>query len=505
MGISDNTNSIPEQHAWIPLREIAIETDTEVVVEEEMRAFYQRIQRVTHSEYVEMQRPSRRTKRRSISSFKILMAIGGGLLSGSLLYFFSQKAREARLSNTQNEVMTWRPFMASPLSSIPPGDRSESLKTSSAMWEDEKVTTRTRAEMKRVTENQTRLKSIPPMVPATEASKQTVTLAHDTGIPTRKNTDNRRDRINGNPGTDDTIRTTAKAKKERGTTTVSSVEMTHNDLNAVRVDGSLIMGTGGVIGGAVAGGVALLTQAGVASGGDVSAVAEVRPGEGIVSPATGQTAFTLSPHEEFPSHHDVPRSNEDTQSYDSSNSAYREVAMGHVGFAHDAVTILSTNALTDCSALAVLSDWNGEYYAQRTLMHLTGSVLPEFFPNGLVSQDVFASLGEQLDKKGKLIWVAGVNSDSNTGLTIALSQRGYLGQGIRDLVHKTGQDINIVGSAGVAVYPDGRLALRKGTGRGVLSSEEKDVVLDDLVQWERHGEDGESVQWTGHDGILLQL
>jgi hypothetical protein len=138
---------------------------------------------------------------------------------------------------------------------------------------------------------------------------------------------------------------------------------------------------------------------------------------------------------------------------------------------------LSTRSLSDCSALAVMTDWNGRTYDTRTLMHVIGSNL-EF---GLVDGDAFELLGELRDslaRGGKVIWVGGTNSQSDVGLAISLGQTDRVGnQPLLDLLNIQGVSITLAGASGIDVKADGTFTLTDNIGRGVLTKEEVTEVL----------------------------
>lgn len=155
-----------------------------------------------------------------------------------------------------------------------------------------------------------------------------------------------------------------------------------------------------------------------------------------------------------------------------------EVEMSEVKTVNDPISVLSTSGLTDCSALAVLSDWNGEIYETRTLMHLAGSSLKFGLKNGIDADELISDLKDELVNGGKVIWVGGVNSQTNTALDMTISQHNNNNeQPILDLFNTNGVSVEIVGSHGVTVHPDGTVELMKGSGRGPLTAQEQQVLL----------------------------
>lgn len=98
-----------------------------------------------------------------------------------------------------------------------------------------------------------------------------------------------------------------------------------------------------------------------------------------------------------------------------------EVLMGKSRTIEDKNSVLSTDSLTDCSALVVLTDWKDGVYQKRTLMHLTGSSLEFGLPNEDTAQ-LMDDLDESLASGGKVIFVGGVNSSSRFGMGMVVGQ-----------------------------------------------------------------------------------
>ncbi|MGY2274151.1 MULTISPECIES: hypothetical protein [Pseudomonas] len=147
------------------------------------------------------------------------------------------------------------------------------------------------------------------------------------------------------------------------------------------------------------------------------------------------------------------------------------VDMGHSLTLNGGHSTLSTQHLSYCSALAVLSDWNGRTFHTRTLMHLTGSNLEL----GLLYQDageLIATLKESLASGGKVIWVGGVDSQSDYALAMSLNQSHAGGQPLRDLFETPGVSTVIAGASGIEIQADGTFTLTENIGRGVLSEQE---------------------------------
>ncbi len=154
-----------------------------------------------------------------------------------------------------------------------------------------------------------------------------------------------------------------------------------------------------------------------------------------------------------------------------------EVLMGYSHTAEDAHSVLSTRSLTDCSALAVLTDLKDGVYQKRTLMHLTGSNL-EF---GLFDKDSYQllqTLNDSLAGGGKVIFVGGIESQSATGMGAVLGQEYQGKKPLLALLRKPGVETTIASSLGVNINPDGTFKLIEGTGKGVFSTAQIRDVFD---------------------------
>ncbi|WLH87377.1 dermonecrotic toxin domain-containing protein [Pseudomonas sp. FP2338] len=154
-----------------------------------------------------------------------------------------------------------------------------------------------------------------------------------------------------------------------------------------------------------------------------------------------------------------------------------EVEMGYLHTAEDAHSVLSTRGLTDCSALAVLTDLKDGVYQKRTLMHLTGSHL-DFALERRDAYEELQTLNELLANGGKVIFVAGVNSQSTAGLGFILGQEHQGGKPLLDILKKPGVETTIASSVGVEINPDGTFNLIEGTGKGVFNKTMTQEVLD---------------------------
>jgi hypothetical protein len=139
---------------------------------------------------------------------------------------------------------------------------------------------------------------------------------------------------------------------------------------------------------------------------------------------------------------------------------------------------LSTRSLTDCSALAVLTDWNGTTYQTRTLMHLTGSNL-ELGLRGGNTRQLLDSLQASLDKGGRVILVGGVNTQSVQGLATVIGQEFQGQQPLNALLkQRPGVSVTIASSLGVTIKADGTFELIEDTGKGVLPAKEVREIFD---------------------------
>jgi len=149
-----------------------------------------------------------------------------------------------------------------------------------------------------------------------------------------------------------------------------------------------------------------------------------------------------------------------------------DVCMGKSMTVQDHSTTLSTQCLSYCSALAVLRDWNGSTYGTRTLMHLIGSSL-EY---GLIHENAnerLSTLKASLAQGGKVIWVGGLESQSDYQLGTSLCQEDASGrQPLMDLLNTKGVSVTVAGASGIVIRPDGTFELAEGgRPRGVLDKE----------------------------------
>ncbi|WP_048364624.1 hypothetical protein [Pseudomonas weihenstephanensis] len=141
-------------------------------------------------------------------------------------------------------------------------------------------------------------------------------------------------------------------------------------------------------------------------------------------------------------------------------------------------SILTTRSLTDCSAIAVLTDWDGKVYRTRTLMHLSGSNVE----HGLIGEDaskLLSSLDGSLNRGGKVILVAGIDSHSTVGMGIIIGQTTNNQRPLMSLLKdREGVSVTVASSLGVSIYPDGTFKLIEDTGKGVFTKEMLKPVYD---------------------------
>jgi len=149
-----------------------------------------------------------------------------------------------------------------------------------------------------------------------------------------------------------------------------------------------------------------------------------------------------------------------------------QVAMGEATTLTSGNDVLSTRSLTDCSAIAVLTDWDGARYQTRTLMHLTGSNL-ELGLRGGNTQALLDRLNASLNKGGQVILVGGVNSGSLQGMATTIGQSLQGEQPLRTLLQaRPGVSVTLASSLGITVNADGTFELIEGTGKGVMPEDQ---------------------------------
>lgn len=138
---------------------------------------------------------------------------------------------------------------------------------------------------------------------------------------------------------------------------------------------------------------------------------------------------------------------------------------------------LSTRSLTDCSAIAVLTDWDGTRYQTRTLMHVTGSNL-ELGLRGN-TQALLDQLQASLNNGGRVILVGGISSDSLQGMATTIGQSFQGGQPLRDLLQaRAGVSVTLASSLGITINADGTFELIEGSGKGVFPVDQVREIFD---------------------------
>jgi hypothetical protein len=156
-----------------------------------------------------------------------------------------------------------------------------------------------------------------------------------------------------------------------------------------------------------------------------------------------------------------------------------EVLMGQSQTLTDKTSHLSTNSLSDCSAVIVLSDLKDGVYQKRTLVHLTGSNLEQPVNSG---NDGFTWVGEMkkdLANGGKIIFVGGTETRSVVGVASAIGQQDSLGkQPLLELLQRKDVSVTYASSSGVDVSPNGSFTLRDDDGASVFDEKKVRDILD---------------------------
>ena len=154
------------------------------------------------------------------------------------------------------------------------------------------------------------------------------------------------------------------------------------------------------------------------------------------------------------------------------------VAMGESATLNTGTEALSTRSLTDCSAIAVLADWDGTRYQTRTLMHVTGSNLELGLRDGN-TQALLDQLQASLNNGGRVILVGGISSDSLQGMATTIGQSFHGAQPLRELLQaRPGVSITLASSLGITLNADGTFELIEGTGKGIFPSEQVREIFD---------------------------
>lgn len=161
----------------------------------------------------------------------------------------------------------------------------------------------------------------------------------------------------------------------------------------------------------------------------------------------------------------------------------QEVAMGeYLRVTSDNDTVLHTSGLSDCSAIIVMSGWNGRYYEKRSLAHLMGGCLTNGFSNRN-SDSFLASLRKDLKDGGEIILVNGSNAQTNCGISIVLGQM-YAGKyPLVELISNEKVSCKIVCSNFVEAHPDGNIIYNDDSScRGIIPDEIKHEIINDIYE-----------------------
>lgn len=159
------------------------------------------------------------------------------------------------------------------------------------------------------------------------------------------------------------------------------------------------------------------------------------------------------------------------------------VEMGNVRCATDRTSLLYTHRLTHCCALAVLSKWNGSWYQQRTLLHITGGNLFCTITSESDRQPDLVSrwlpkLKSELVDGGKVIFVGGIDCASDISLHISIHQTDAEGhKPLQELLTLPGTDIMMAGALGLTIHPNGEVVFDVAGGRGELNPQECGSIL----------------------------
>ncbi|WP_135308239.1 hypothetical protein [Pseudomonas nabeulensis] len=156
-----------------------------------------------------------------------------------------------------------------------------------------------------------------------------------------------------------------------------------------------------------------------------------------------------------------------------------EVLMGQSQTLTDKTSHLSTNSLSDCSAVIVLSDLKDGVYQKRTLVHLTGSNLEQPVNNGRNGFAWVREMEENLANGGKIIFVGGTETRSVVGVATAIGQQDSLGKKpLLELLQRKDVSVTYASSGGVDVSPNGSFTLRDDAGAGVFDEKKVRDILD---------------------------
>ncbi|SFB44447.1 hypothetical protein [Pseudomonas sp. NFPP24] len=156
-----------------------------------------------------------------------------------------------------------------------------------------------------------------------------------------------------------------------------------------------------------------------------------------------------------------------------------EVFTGQSHTVNDRTTVLSTNGLSDCSAVVVLSDMKDGIYQKRTLVHLNESNLAQPVNNGSNGFTWLNGVEKDLANGGKVIFVAGTRTRSVVGVASAIRQQDvYNNKPLLAMLQRKDVSVTYANSVGVEVAPDGTFKLRDDGGEGIFDANKVKEILD---------------------------
>ncbi|WP_291968396.1 hypothetical protein [Candidatus Symbiopectobacterium sp.] len=137
--------------------------------------------------------------------------------------------------------------------------------------------------------------------------------------------------------------------------------------------------------------------------------------------------------------------------------------------------------------MAVLSKWNGKWYEQRTLLHITGGCL--FYGISSVGDrrpDLasrwLAKLKSELVDGGKIIFVGGIDCASDMAFSLSIHQTDdEERKPLQELLTLPGTEIMMAVALGLTIHPNGEVALDVAGSRGELNQQECSSILRDEV------------------------
>ncbi len=156
-------------------------------------------------------------------------------------------------------------------------------------------------------------------------------------------------------------------------------------------------------------------------------------------------------------------------------AAFHEVHMSDYTnvTATDPTSIIRTRGISDCTAIAVLTDLKDGIYGKRTLMHFQGGV------PSTEQYRVLKALDASLAGGGKVIFVGGDLSRSTSGLASALGQTHDGETLLLNMMKRQPASTTIATASGIDIKPDGTFDLIEGGHvPQVLDSRAKAEVFD---------------------------